>query len=405
MPNPEHVLVVDDEEEDRRFLVGLLQQDGFDVKQAHSGTKALELLGQHKFDLIVTDIVMPGASGFEVIKTAQKLNPEAICIAMTGHGSLDSAVDALRMGAYSYLLKPCDEATFRNYVQRGLEKQRLTKELLLRNRELEALNRELDSRVQKATSELMSLNQRMLTEMASLKEVDELKTSFLNNVSHDLRNPITSIKGYLSYFLDDPIFEVTDEAKRCLTNIRSAADHMEYLITQILEAAKLTSGTIRLKWEPVPVADLIKDSVNLLQTQAKAGGIALETKADVAALVIRADRGRLLQVLSNLLGNACKFTPSGGKVTLSAEKRDDGVHFCVADTGPGIAPEHQPRIFEKFYQVETSLARTFKGLGLGLRIAKDLVELHHGKIWVKSQPGKGSQFHFSVPLAPPALTL
>ncbi|OGR90389.1 MAG: hypothetical protein A3J74_00285 [Elusimicrobia bacterium RIFCSPHIGHO2_02_FULL_57_9] len=399
MPNLERVLVADDEEEDRKFLSGLLEKDGFDVKQAGSGSQTLELLKKHKFDLIITDMVMPGASGFEVIQTAQKLNPEAICIAMTGHGSLDSAVDALRMGAYGYLLKPCDEATFRNCIKRGLEKQRLTKELLLRNKELETLNKELDSRVQKATQELMILNQRMLTEMASLKEVDELKTSFLNNVSHDLRNPITSITGYLSYFLDEPMFEMSAEAKKCLSSIRQAALHMEYLITQILEAARLTSGTMRLNKTAVGVDDLMKEAVGLLQTQAKTGGIGLEVQLTGSLPVLRADRGRLLQVLSNLLGNACKFTPSGGKIILSAEQRESSIHFCVADTGPGIAPEHQPRIFEKFYQVDGSLARPFKGLGLGLRIAKDIVELHGGKIWVESRPGRGSRFHFQIPLS------
>ena len=111
----------------------------------------------------------------------------------------------------------------------------------------------------------------------------------------------------------------------------------------------------------------------------------------------------MLQILGNLLGNACKFTPRGGKISLSARKADGGVLFRVADTGPGIAAEHLPRIFERFYQVDTSLSKATKGLGLGLRIAKDLVQLHGGKIWVASQLGQGTSFYVEMPLAAPAM--
>ncbi|MBI4374957.1 MAG: response regulator [Elusimicrobia bacterium] len=394
----ETVLVADDEAEDLAFLSGLLEKDGFTVRQASSGAKALELLEAWKFDLVITDLVMPGASGFEVIQAAQRLHPEAICLALTGHGSLDSAIDALRMGAYSYLLKPCDETGFRHCIQRGLEKQRLTKELRLRNQELEALNRDLDSKVQKATQELTTLSYRMLTEMASLKEIDELKTSFLNHVSHDLKNPLTTIRGYLELFTDDPKFELNAEVRDCLMKVRKATSHMEYLISQLLEAAKVSSGTVKLERVRVPLAELAQEAIALLQIQADASGLKLELRLDPSApSAVQADRGRLLQILSNLLGNACKFTPKGGKVTLHVALTEGRTRFCVEDTGPGIAPEHQGRIFEKFYQVDRSASRPFKGLGLGLRIAKDLVELHGGRIWIESQPGKGSRFYFDLP--------
>ena len=283
-----------------------------------------------------------------------------------------------------------------------MEKQQLVKELRLRNKELETVNRELDTRVQKATEELHNLNHRMLTEMASLREVDDLKSAFLNSVSHDLKNPLTTIKGYLSYILEEENPEkLGADVKNGLLMVNKAAKHMEYLVAQILEAAKLTSGTVHLRFESFSVPELVEECADSTRIQTDSAGIALTAQSE-PSLTLAADRGRMLQILGNLLGNACKFTPHGGKISLSARKSEGGVLFHVADTGPGIAGEHLPRIFERFYQVETSLSKTSKGLGLGLRIAKDLVELHGGKIWVESKVGEGSSFFVEVPLVPPA---
>lgn len=397
-PQPEIVLIADDEEEDLRFLSELVRGDGFTVQEARSGTQAEALLQERKFDLVITDLVMPGMSGFEVIRLAHKSNPDAICIAMTGFGSLESAVDALRQGAYSYMLKPCDPGTVRNCLQRGLEKQRLTKELRQRNQELERLNRELDSKVQEATEELRALNQRMLTEMASLREVDQLKTAFLNNVSHDLKSPLTTIIGYAEFLLESAAPALDAEKRTCLETLRKSADHMQYLINQLVEAARLTSGKIALELQELELGQVLEEAAALTRGQMAAKGIRFELRREPAAPVkLRADRGRMMQILSNLLGNACKFTPNGGRIELSASGEDKQVHFCVSDSGIGIAPEHHARIFERFYQVDRSPSKAFKGLGLGLRIAKDLVELHGGRIWVESRPGQGSQFHFSIP--------
>lgn len=396
--HPERVLVVDDDDADRRFSIDILEKEGFSVQRANSGWVACEMIAQLPFDLIVTDIVMPRGTGFEVIQASQKANPEVICIAMTGHGTLDSAMDALRLGAYSYLTKPCDPDEFRHCIRRGLEKQRLTKELRLRNAELEKLNRDLDAKVQDATRELMVLNRRMLTEMASLQEVDQLKSAFLDNVTHDLKNPLSAILGYVNWSLEY-CADMPEEFKTCLTGVARATNHMEYLISQLLEAAQLTSGKIRLDLESVAVREILEESTTLIRGQAELKKIQLKINGGSGSgLSLRGDRGRLLQILNNLIGNACKFTPEGGSVTLRAWPEDQGVHFCVEDTGSGIALEHHKRIFERFYQIErTSSAKTFRGLGLGLRIARDLVELHGGRIWVESEPNKGSRFHFTIP--------
>jgi len=398
MANTEVVLIADDEPEDLRFLVDIVRGDGFEVHSATNGVQASEFLDQHRFDLVITDLVMPGMSGFELMRLAHARNPEVICIALTGFGSLESAVDALHHGAYTYLVKPCDPGTFRNHMQRGLEKQRLTKELRLRNQELEKLNRELDSRVQSATQALQILNLRMRTEMASLQEVDRLKSAFLANVSHDLKSPMTTVMGYAEFLLEDQAGALPPQKKACAQNLTKAAEHMQYLVNQLVEAARLTSGKIDLKLQPVGAAELIEEAAALVRGQADSKGLRLESAWEGGeAIVLQVDRGRIMQVLCNLLDNAVKFTAPGGRVRLHAASESGQVHFCVEDTGVGIALQHQARIFERFYQVDPAPGKAFKGLGLGLGIAKDIVELHGGRIWAESEPGGGCHIHFTLP--------
>ncbi|MBI4387217.1 MAG: response regulator [Elusimicrobia bacterium] len=396
--NGESILVVDDDPQALSTSAELLEREGFQVARARSGGDAAELIERQKFDLIITDIVMPGMTGFEVIQLAQKLHPDVLCIAMTGYGSLDSAMDALRLGAYSYMVKPYDVHDFKHCVYRALEKQRLTKELRLRNEALERLNRELDAKVQEATRELRDLNQLVLTQMAGLQEVDRLKSAFLDNVSHDLRSPLTTIEGYLSLMLENSFGVLSDQATACMRSAQRAAAHMEYLVDQLLEATQLTSGKVQLNREPVRVVEILEEAAAMARGQVDAKGLRLELRKPAdGGLTLRADRGRLLQIFNNLIGNACKFTPKGGRISLAAWPEGMMVHFCVEDTGSGIAPEHHARIFEKFYQVNPGPTRTFKGLGLGLRIVRDLVELHGGKIWVESEAGRGSKFHWTFP--------
>ncbi len=370
------VLLADDEPADLRAAAAVLEADGHAVTLASNGAAAARLASEKPFDVVVTDLVMPGANGLEVIRAARRADPEAICIAMTSFGSADSAIDALNFGAYSYLLKPCDAAALRHAVTKGLEKQKLARELRQRNAELE----------------------RRLSEMADLREVDRLKSAFLAHVSHDLKAPLTSIEGFLTLMSPEAVASLPLEERGYLEGIRAAAAHMEYLITQLVEAAQLTSGQVRLDLKPVNVPETIEEAAVVALGSARQSGLNLTTRSGFGPEpVLRADRGRLLQILGNLLGNAVKFTPEGGSITLWARPEGSEAHFCVEDTGVGIAPEHHARIFEKFYRVDPSLTAV-KGLGLGLRIAKDLVDLHRGRLWVESAPGKGSRFHFTLPL-------
>ncbi|MFI5360486.1 MAG: ATP-binding protein [Elusimicrobiota bacterium] len=394
------ILVVDDDPRDLEATLRILREAGFAPESVGSGDEALELLARKRFDLVVTDIVMRGANGFEVVRHALQENPHCICITVTSFGSLESALDSLRFGAYSFAQKPLKAEEFLHIVRRGLEKLGLTKELILRNDQLQKLNSELESRVRAATAQLEEMNRRVLDKVSNLMEVDQLKSAFLGNVSHDLRSPLTMIRGYTSFLLEEPR-ALSPEILKSLQAVDKATRHMEYLVRQILEAAQLTSGTVRLDIREISGKELIEECAALTRVSAEAAGLELSVDSEDGDRVpFLGDRGRLLQVLTNLAGNACKYTPRGGKVALSVRRDGNAARFCVADTGPGIAAEHRGKIFDRFFQADTAGGGAAKGLGLGLNIAMDIVVLHGGRLWVESEAGKGSRFYFTIP--PPA---
>jgi signal transduction histidine kinase len=388
-------LAVGSEAELGRLCAGL-PGEVFFIRCVSLDTEAAGLLQAERWDGLIVDLEALPVTGLDLLRTAGRRYPELVSLAilrLEDQGQADSAREA---GAYALLPKPCPALTLRQSLERGWERQRLLREVRVRDRALETINRELDSKIEAATGDLRELNARMLSEVASLREVDRLKSDFLDNVTHDLKNPLTTLRGYLEFLMETDLD--AEKRKSCLQHAGSAATHMEYLINQLLEATRLNSRKIKLDLRDMIVPDILAEAGALIQGQTQAGHIRFEIIPDSdPALSLRADRGRLLQVLSNLLGNACKFTPQNGRIVLRAWRENENVHFCVEDSGIGIALEHQVRIFEKFYQVDHSLSKPFKGLGLGLRIAKELVDLHGGKIWVESQPSMGSSFHFVLP--------
>ncbi|HEU4559747.1 MAG TPA: ATP-binding protein [Longimicrobium sp.] len=214
-------------------------------------------------------------------------------------------------------------------------------------------------------------------------------------VSHDLRNPLNAVL-LGAVILDDysDPDRWTERDRQQIRAIRSSAEQMTSLIHDLVEVVALEAGTRMMQAARLEPAKAIRSAAEMYEGLAAEKGVALQVpRCDVPD--VQADRARVLQVLSNLLGNALKFTPPGGEVTVVAERAGDAVAFRVADTGEGIAPEHLPRLFDRFWQAERG---NRKGLGLGLAIAKGIVEAHGGRIWAESEPGRGSSFHFTLPV-------
>jgi signal transduction histidine kinase len=215
-------------------------------------------------------------------------------------------------------------------------------------------------------------------------------------VAHDLRNPLGAITMRAALMQKVPDSERVREQAEAVENI---AMRMEYLIKTMLDVTTMEAGKFSVSPGRCDVDELLREATEMFETLSASKEVEIEQVVPDQGLAIHADRERVLQVLSNLLGNALKFTPQGGRVTLRAERQGATVRFGVQDTGPGIGRENLPRIFERYWKVETPGK---KGTGLGLFIAKGIIDAHGGRIWVESEVGRGSSFYFTLPIASPA---
>jgi putative tryptophan/tyrosine transport system substrate-binding protein len=251
----------------------------------------------------------------------------------------------------------------------------------------------LERKVEDRTYELALANEK-------LKELDRMKSDFVSHVSHELRTPLTAIKGAVDLILREVTGPLTEKQIHYLTRVRSNTQHLASLINDLLDLSKIESGGIEVKSSRVYLSGLVHEVVEALRPVAAEKAIALEATVREPSILIWADRHKINQVLMNLIGNAIKFTPVQGRVTVSTTRNGgEGVQVSVSDTGPGIPPDEKEKIFAKFYRIAEVNGENPKGTGLGLAIAKALVELHGGKIWVESEPSRGSTFSFTLPLS------
>jgi signal transduction histidine kinase len=220
-------------------------------------------------------------------------------------------------------------------------------------------------------------------------------------VSHDLRNPLSNVIGAAGYLLDMPAAgEEWGAARKPLEMIKRCGDRMNRMIQDLLDIARIESGRLAIETAPTAVESLMDEVAAMLRPDVEKHGQRLDCRVAAALPAVWADRDRLLQVFSNLVGNAVKFTGAGGTITLAAEADHRAVRFSVSDTGSGIPPEQVPHLFDRFWQATRTDRR---GIGLGLSIVKALVEAHGGHMAVESEPGRGTTFRFSVPVAGPVL--
>ncbi|MBI4522738.1 MAG: HAMP domain-containing histidine kinase [Deltaproteobacteria bacterium] len=230
-----------------------------------------------------------------------------------------------------------------------------------------------------------------------LKELDRMKSEFFSTMSHDLRTPLTSIKEGTGLLLDGNAGPTTEKQRKVLAILAEESGRLIHLVNSLLDLSKMEAGMMVYRFEPTNLTPLIQRVMTEIMPLVEAQRVSLEAKIHPNLPLIKADSERLLQALRNLLGNAVKFTPPGGQVTISADQRDGKVEVSVLDTGPGIPPEHLSSIFEKYHQASPRGLQAIKGTGLGLAIVKHIITSHGGKVWAESQPSKGSTFTFVLP--------
>jgi len=551
-PRPQpRILVVDDEPHVVQIFQDLLAQRGYEVVSSTNGDDAILKVTTESFDLVLTDINLPGVDGLEVVRAAKAADKDTCVILITGYASTTTAIDALRQGAYDYITKPFDLWETAKAIDRGLESRflvlenrRLVESLGKANRELQHHEQILSRMVKDATQRITALyesgkeistslsrqatldvivnqvaklagaesslvflydtdagayvaeagagagapqdrvkeyrfgigeglhgqavrnmtpvrsaaiaetigiepflselevssalivplltnegvlgtitalrrtgrgftpdDQEQLSMFASqasialtnailyerTKELDRMKSEFVAVVSHEVRTPLTSIKGSLELLGDERFHVLPPPQKELLSICQANTERLISLINDILDFSKLESSKLSLNFETFDVGRVVPEAVDHIRNLAAMRGITIDVHIEGTAGAIEADPMRVAQVITNLLGNAIKFSPEKGKIEVWARGTDEEVTVDIKDFGKGISQRDLSRLFQRFAQLDSSTTRKAGGTGLGLVISKGIVEQHGGRIWVESTMGMGSTFSFSLP--------
>lgn len=528
----ESILVADDEPDVLDVAVRILVREGYRVTGVSSGLAAVEKAREEQFDLLVADVKMPGMSGLRAFRLIKAFSPDTIGLIITGFGTLEMAIEAVRLGVNAFILKPFGPDELSAAVSRALESRRLAQEnarlrallpvqeltsALVATRDLDVLAAQVVELAARATgasgcslllvdaakqelylaathgygvrpaeagrrklgqgipgwvalsgeplrvqgalmrdgshacfgeggdgsavclplavqdrtigviclskdggrtpfteadNELLSIladgaavaieNARLFTDLQSayerLAELDHRKSEFIAVAAHELRAPLAAVITYATLMEEN----LGQAARDHLHVIMGAATRLQLLLDDMLNLRNLDAGATQLLPQPVSISEAVQEAVRSLAhlVAAKEQRVRIDLRPELP--LVFADPDKLQVILLNLIANAIKFTPDGGEITIDATVEGDTLATSVHDTGLGISDVERERVFESFYQVADSLRREQAGLGLGLPIAKGMVELHGGRIWVESEVGQGSTFSFTLPtwLAP-----
>jgi signal transduction histidine kinase len=520
--NKPKILVVDDEPAILTTVTAILTQEGYDVDSAPDGETAVRAVGDRHYDLVLTDLKLPGVDGLDVLAEVQKHSPDTVTVMMTGYGSVDSALEAVQLGAYEYLLKPMGVHDLKLAVRRSLERKRLSEidtlynvsraltrmhepaqiaaevcravesVLGVENSQIVVISR--DSIVGEADSSLRSFlaapalrdrlsegrilgsdddtsiadwanrqgvssavfvpgiaaerlvcvlavdngqhvfpfhaaSRRFLLGIASqaamamesallvselrrqngelaeanerLRALDRLKSQFLSVATHELRTPLSVILGYNAMLSESLADRLTEDESATLREAVSSCKRLIRLVNSMLDVSQIESGRMQMNIAPADLRDVVNSVVTFLRPEAEKKHIRL--LVEVPSRLPRAfvDGERIEQVLINLVGNSLKFTPDGGNIAVCVRYRPEtsAVDIAVSDTGSGISASEQQSIFDELAASRQQHARRQQeGAGLGLAIARRIVEAHRGKFLLNSEVGHGTTVTFTLPL-------
>jgi len=345
---------------------------------ADNSEEAFNIYSKYNPDILITDIVMPGQNGLELTKKIKEANNDIEIIISSTFNEIEYLTKSIEIGASSFIVKPFNEKKVLNAIEKSWNTINLKRELKRKDEELKLINKELENRIKEKTETLL-----------------------LSNIGHELRTPLNGIIGMASLLektnLDDKQLEY-------INLLKSSANTLQKLLSNIMDITRIESGKIQLFNEKFNLNNKIKEVIDSFLVQVSEKNLEIKCKIDSKIpSFLFGDFVKLQQILNNLISNAIKFTERGSielTVKLLEEYSDKILLlFIVEDTGIGIPEEKFNLLFKRFCQIDNRLTKEYVGLGLGLAISKELVEVMGGKIWLESKPDKGSKFYFTVQLA------
>jgi signal transduction histidine kinase len=356
------ILVIDDEEAMRDSCCQVLAKAGYRTETAENGDRGLQKVGAVRPDLVLVDLKMPGISGMELLEKIREIDPSIISVVITGYATIESAVEAMKRNAYDFLPKPFTPDQLRIVIKRGLERRRLAIES-------EQLRRE--------------------------KEM--MRENFVTLVSHQLRSPLASVRQYFAVIREGFAGDVTGKQKEIIEKASKYLDDLMQLINDWLDMSRIDSGRMAERFEPVTLEPLLSEILELAKPLAEAGKVTLDLHLGHDTCPVHGDRESLKQAITNLVSNAIHYNREGGTVVISTREQGNGLVVEIADTGIGISRDNLPFIFDEFFRVKSDQTRHVAGTGLGLPIAKRIIEAHNGHIQVSRELGKGTTFRILLP--------
>ena len=482
------VLVVDDEKIMRDGSERILTKEGWNAITADSGLQGLELIKQKSFHILLLDLMMPGMSGMEVLKEVRNSQPGIVVIVITGYATIETAVEAMKAGAYDFIPKPFTPEQLRIVVRRAIEKLTLEREAeqhrLERHRSLRDIaneknrtrtiinyitegllvtdelgnivlynpavtrilsleekpplgknlyewtkHKELsgmvekvlgsdDSKCQGASQEFVlgdppqSLvahcapvrteegkllgSVTLFHDVTCFKEIDQMKSDFVNMVSHELRSPLSAIRQQLSVMVDGMVGTLSEEQKLLLIRAQTRIDGLMSMVGNLLDLSRIEEGQ-HVQREHIVLSEITDEIIELMRPEAEKKNLELNVTIDSDISPIHADFQGVETIIKNLISNAIKYTSEGGGVGITAQNRGGYIEIKVSDTGVGIAKENLSRIFDRFFRIRNEYTRKVVGSGIGLPLVKAIVDAHFGKISVESELNKGTTFTVILP--------
>jgi signal transduction histidine kinase len=361
------ILAVDDDRINLRIIGGILRHEGYELAEAGSGEQALEVYAEFQPNLVLLDVMMPGIDGFATCRTLKTSYGDkcAPVIFVTAKSEADDVVMGFEAGGVDYLTKPFRPKEVVARIRTHLSNQQLVEQ------------------------------QKLLVEQ--LSKANAAKDRFLGMCAHDLRNPLSSIRGLAELMVEDAIGPLSTEQREIVQTIHGASQSMLQLVNELLDVATIEAGHLKLAKEPTSVAEIVERSVHLSSIEAAKKNTRIEMVKIGSDPMVDVDRNKIRQVVDNLISNAVKYSPRGSVITVVIHSDATGAGFAVRDSGPGIPDSERHKLFKDYGRLSAVPTGGEKSTGLGLAISRKIVEAHDGTIGVENIPGRGAEFVVRLP--------